>query len=424
MSANLFEEFDAISTEAWREKITADLKGKPFEKLIWSPEEGIELNPYYRKEDLSYSQYGIDSLPGEFPFRRGNLINASGDGWQIVQSIQLDDEESALARLEESELGEIHAFYLTQWERGSEVPNLGTLLSAFDLSQQALHIDVPVEPAFLSLDIYSQMGSKGMDRKALTGTLINDPISKAAAKGKRAELHTFARIEAGIQNFNPSPWFRGVGLDLSYVHEQGGSMTQQIAFALGTLVDYIDWLEVSESKVTLEDLLRRISVTFSLGTNFIMEIAKLRAFRLLYAKVVQAYGIEDASLQSPFILVKTDKLNQTQYDYYNNLLRTTTEAISGVIGGANAVIVQGFDGLRQAEDAQSSRLARNIQHLLKHESYLDKVIDPAGGSYYIEQATDALGQAAWKMFQDIEKEGGFLEWVEVGKVGSHNCTSA
>lgn len=424
MAVNLFEEFDAISLDEWREKIQKDLKGKSWDKLVWNPEPGIELQPFYRKEDLNYSQFGIDSLPGTFPFRRGNPLNATGEGWQVIQSIQLDDEEAALDRLEEAHQHEVHAFYLTRWESYPEEERLGALLEAFELHQQALHINLPVDPAFLSLDLYTLLRSRKLSPALLTGTLTNDPISRAAAQGKVAELYTFAHVEAGALNFKDSPYFRGIGLDFIYIHEQGGNMTQQIAFALGTLVEYLDWIEQSESKLTIPELLGRVAVTFAVGTHFLLEIAKLRAFRLLYAKLVQAYGIEDENLQTPFILVKTDTFHQAKYDLYNNLLRTTTEAISGILGGANAVIVQAFDDVNQPAEARSARLARNIQHLLRHESYLDKVIDPAGGSYYIEQATDALGQNAWKLFQQMEAEGGFLHWVEEGKIGERICSSA
>ncbi|MEL6134526.1 MAG: methylmalonyl-CoA mutase family protein, partial [Bacteroidota bacterium] len=365
--------------------------------------------------------YGI---PGTFPFRRGNPLNAIGEGWQVVQVIQLDDEEAALDRLEEAHQHEVHAFYLTRWKASPEEERFGALLEAFELHQQALHINLPVDPAFLSLDIYTQMRARKLSPSLLTGTLVNDPISSAAAQGKVAELYTFAQVEAGALNFKDSPYFRGIGLDFSYIHEQGGNMTQQLAFALGTLVEYLDWIEQSESALTIPEFLSRVAITFTVGTHFLLEIAKIRAFRLLYAKLVQAYGIEDEQLANPFILIKTDTFYQAKYDLYNNLLRTTTEAISGIIGGANAVIVQAFDEVNHPADARASRLARNIQHLLRHESYLDKVIDPAGGSYYIEQATDALGQHAWQLFQEMEAEGGFLNWVETGKVGELICTSA
>lgn len=409
----LFSTFDSVSTEQWKEKILKDLKGKDFERLFWNSGEGIRLAPFYRQEDIDRSQHGIDSLPGEFPFRRGNAFNAENEGWQVVQEIPVDAGEKIPELIQEAIHHEVYAF---QFSSEKEIEELEGLLDKLEFDQTALHFAFPNVPALLSLDLYTILNAKGIKADLLTGTLRNDPISLAAAKGKTAFKSDFAMIEAGASNFKASPWFRGIGLDFSYIQEQGGSIVQQLAFGLSTLVDYLDMHSQTASEIQLEDIFKNLAFTFPVGTNFFLEIAKFRAFRMLFAKVAATYGIEDPMLCSPFIIGKTSRYYQNVYDSYNNLLRNTTAAISGILGGVQGMVVSPFDTLTAEPNPTSARLARNIQHLLRHESHLDQVVDPAGGSYYVEQATDALGKEAWKLFQQIESQGGFSELVKSGAI--------
>lgn len=412
---DLFADFSPATPEAWKEKVLKDLKGKPWEKLMWQTYEGFSLAPFYQKNDTNYTQDGVDSMPGEYPYRRGNQFQAAGEGWQVVE--WLDTQQANWSeRLAEAKAAGLHAVAIPQ-------ANDAEIWDHISWQDTALHLGTELNPAMVSLDMYTAMKSQGVKAELLTGTLTNDPISFFAAQGTAMPLEEFPRVEAGVLNFKQSPWFRGIGLDIGYVHEQGGTATQELAFALGTLVDYLDLLEQTESEITIEQVLANIALTFSVGTSFFMEVAKFRAFRMLYAQVVKAFGITDAALQSPFILARTGQYHLTQYDAYNNLLRHTTEALSAVVGGAQAVIVQPFDVLSGTTNGQSHRLARNIQHLLIHEAYMDKVIDPAGGSYYVEQLTQQLGQAAWELFQEIETGGGFLAKVAEGVIGEWICTA-
>jgi len=410
---SLFSGFEATSTEAWKEKVLKDLKGKAWESLQWTPYEGITLDPFYRREDLERSANGLDSLPGEFPFRRGNVFNADHDGWQVIQEVPIVAGSQIPTLIQEAQRHEVYAFFL---QSEGAIEDLESFFEYLDFDQAALHLAFPNVPALLSLDLYTVLNQKGIKAESLTGTLLNDPISMAAAKGKTAFKSDFAMIEAGVQNFSASPYFRGVGLDLSYVHEQGGSAVQEIAFALGTLVEYMDLVEKTQSEIYLEELLKNLAFTFSVGNNFFMEIAKFRAFRLLYAQVMKAYRIDDEQLSSPFIIGKTATFNLSLYDTYNNLLRNTSAALSGILGGVQGMVIRPFDRLHETVNPNSLRLARNIQHLLRHESHLNEVIDPSGGSYYIEKLTDALGQEAWKSFQEMESKGGFSELLAQGRI--------
>ncbi|MCI4670796.1 MAG: methylmalonyl-CoA mutase family protein [Bacteroidia bacterium] len=409
----LFESFDPVSKESWKEKIIKDLKGKEFESLIWKSGEGIELEPFYRQEDIKRSEFGRDSLPGEFPHRRGNHFNASNESWQVVQEIPVESGDIISSLVQDALNNEVYAFQLSG---KAEVEDVEKLFEQLDFDQTAFHFSFPNVPALLSLDLYTTLNAKGIKADLLTGTLLNDPISLAAAQGRPIDHADFAMVEAGVNNFKASPWFRGVGLDFSYIHEQGGTITQQIAFALSTVVEYLDLHGKTLSNIHMDEIFRNLSFTFSVGNNFFLEIAKFRAFRMLFAKLASVYGVHDAKLASPFIIGKTSGFYQNVYDSYNNLLRNTTSAISGIFGGVQAMVVRPFDSLTEESNPTSARLARNIQHLLRHESHLDQVIDPAGGSYYVEKATDALGEAAWKLFQEIENRGGFSSMVSEGAI--------
>lgn len=407
-SESLFSPFPPVEGANWRANIEKDLKGKPFESLVWRTLEGFDLQPYYRREDLAA---GTDTPPGVYPFRRGNTFNAAEPGWQPVQELTADHTDAA-HRLDEALAAEVPAFRLVS----QEDEGVGDLLGRLTLKDHAVHLHLAQEPTLTVADLYSSLAGQGIDRKLLTGTLTNDPISAAAAADQAAETAALGRCEAGLVHALPSPYLRALGLDLSYVEHQGGTLAQQIAFGLSTLVDYLTFFEATGSQLTREQVLANVAVTFPTGGSFFMEVAKLRAFRMLYAQVVAHYGIEDPELQSPFLIARTSRWNKARYDLHNNLLRNTTEAISAIVGGANAVVVGAFNEVNGVETAQSARLARNIQGLLKFESYLNRTQDPAGGAYYVEQLTDELAQAAWKLFQAIESEGGFTESLEVGHI--------
>ncbi|MEO0899219.1 MAG: methylmalonyl-CoA mutase family protein [Bacteroidota bacterium] len=405
----LFDSFPPVTDQEWKDKILKDLKGKSWDKLKWSPEKNLEFEPYYRASDLNRSEMGVDSLPGEFPYRRGTHFATENDGWQIIQSIH-PQHENWKERMQSAQNQEVFAF---QFEADQEVEELEPFFEQIDFDQTALHVRFPNVPALLSLDLYTVLNQKGHSPKVLTGTLLNDPISAAAANGEVPELADFAQIEGGVLNFKQSPWFRGIGLDFTYIQKDGGGVIPQIAYALGTLVEYLDWHERTQSQISLKDLLKNVAVTLPVSTNFFLEIAKFRAFRLLYAKVLQAYGLEDEQTSAPFLIAETSTFDFSFYDAYNNLLRSTTAAMSAVFGGVQGIVIKPFD---HSQEELAARLGRNIQHLLRHESYLDKVIDPAGGAYYIEELTNQVAHQAWDAFQQIEKRGGFVEMLKSGEI--------
>ena len=408
----LFSEFTPTTLEAWVEKATQDLKGKPFNRLEWRTGEGFSLKPFYHPSEFEAAS---PLSPGEWPMRRGNQFNQQEGGWQITQEVNTDHSEVSQTVLTAREAG-LSAFWFKGEEEKSLARTLEQLGKQLPLHQTALHLHYQQAPSLLAADIYMQLAQQKIAPELLTGTSLNDPIGHALAMDEAASLLSLANVEAGIQAFSASPWFRSTGIDLSYAYHKGASLSLQLALALAKVVEYASFVEQSESDLRQEDLFRSLAFTFPIGSSFFLEIAKLRAFRVLFCQLLEAYGIDDPELASPFLTGRVSEWHYTRYDEHNNLLRATTSAMAAVIGVVQALVLPPFDSLKGEENATSARLARNIQHLLIHESYLDRVKDPAGGSYYVEQATDALAQQAWGLFQEIEQVGGLRAAIEQGLI--------
>jgi methylmalonyl-CoA mutase len=394
----LFTGFKGVSKAEWTQKVEKDLKGKPFEKLNWRTYEGFEVPPFFTRKDIN-TKAGINSLPGELPFRRGNAMNMLNGTWQMVQEISVDNSKEAVARMSEARKSDIHAFKLYSWQGGAKGKDFLPVVREMDLSQEALHLYASYEPLKLVDGINRILDIQGTDRSKLTGTMT----SLAIDTGRVSR-------EAVLKLMDGSPHFRCLGIDLSMVDENGGSQVHQLAFALSRTVDW-----VCQTPVDPQRIFQALNFTFPVGSDFMMEVAKLRAFRILFAYVAEKLGGKGAAL-SPFVLAQSARWNKSRYDVHTNLLRTTTEAMSAVMGGAHAVSISAFDKLMGPESAFSARMARNIQHLLKHESYLDQVADPAGGSYYVEQLTNSLVEQAWKCFQEIEDQGGYEACLLSGSI--------
>ncbi|MEM6261261.1 MAG: methylmalonyl-CoA mutase family protein [Bacteroidota bacterium] len=387
---SLFDAFPPISPAEWQEKITTDLKGKPLSRLDWHLPEGFTMPPFLTQEQTDLTAGGINSAPGAFPYRRGNFFNAIDQGWQMVQDISVHQPAEAKARISEALNAEIAAFRLYDWSETHNPAQLAEVLGAVDTRYHALHLSgsqdwVPTLASYLE--------RHSLEANLLTGTFFGPEDQLSASL---------------IDILPSSPYFRTAGISVTGVDDAGGTAVHQLAFALAKTVEEI------QAYGSAEGVFEKLAFHFPIGSHFLVEIAKFRAFRMLVARLAEVYEVEGHEARSPFVVASTSRWNKTLYDAHNNLLRTTTEAMAAILGGAHAVNVRAFDVVKQAENAFSSRLARNIQHLLKHEAYLSHVQDPAGGSYYLESLTDNLAETAWKLFQEIEQKGGYLTCQQDG----------
>ncbi len=414
-SQKLFSEFPPVSTEDWTNLIQKDLKGADFEKkLVWETQEGFKVRPFYRKEDLKGKEWLSSNLPGKFPYVRSTRKIAND--WSIRQDIDSPDLKTAKALAEEAVQNGVTSlgFVITNLSSGRKgIPvqsqkDLEFLIEGLPLSEITIHFVAEEK----SPEIYSWLPKS----QSLVGGLGYDPYRILAKQGRS--------LGQGPEPLKPilselaGKWkhFRALTIHSSTFRDSGSSIVQELAFTLALGSEYL--FRLGELGISPETVNSQTILQFTVGPDYFLEIAKFRAARSLWAEIFSSYSSEKGEASLPFIAAETARYNYGIYDVHNNILRGTTEAISAAIGGAEVINVLPFDHLLQPADSFSLRIARNIQLLLKHESYLDKVADPSSGSYYLESITDTMTEQAWKLFSEIEKEGGFLASLQSGKIQS------
>jgi len=375
----LLEDFLPVSTAEWQAAIARDLKGAdPEKRLVWRTEEGMAVKPFYRAADLP-GLACANTTPGDFPYRRGT--RTSGD-WRIREAIDAAnaEEANAMARAAVAAGAEQIAFggFLVESAR-----ELDSLLDGLDATP--VHFERADEPLIRMLI------------QRLRGTL------RAAETSTGCDALASAEFAAEVIGSAP------LGLAPFTIHgaafrEAGATAVEEIGFALASGVDFLAAL--AERGVDVNRAAAALEFSFAVGSNYFFEIAKFRAFRVLWAQAVESFGGTHETARAR-IAARTLHWNQTIYDPHVNILRATTEAMAAVLGGADAVTVTPFDACYKAPDEASRRLARNTQLLLKHEAWLGRVADAGGGSYALETITDFMAREGWKVMQDIEARGGF-----------------
>lgn len=400
----LFTDFAPITTEEWEAKMIADLKGKDYERaLVWKTYEGFNLRPYYRQENLEKLNY-LDTLPGEFPFVRGN--KKTGNDWLIRQNIFVSDFESANKKALEilgkgvSSIG----FYFSNCEKINK-NSLDILLKDICLEAAEINLVCPDDSGECAVVFAEYASESKWKNENIQASASIDPIGTFVLKGKLTR-DVFSKLKPVIDKTKVLPQFRALGVHGKFFANSGSSVVQELAFSLAQGTEYLT--QLTELGLTIDDVAKTIKFNFGIGNNYFMEIAKLRAARLLWAQIVKAYNPESDYPAKLITHSETNRYNLTIYDPHVNMLRTQTEAMSAALGGADSITVLPFNVIYEVPTVFSERIARNQQILLKEESYLDKVTDPAAGSYYIENLTDSLATQAWNLFLDIQEKGGFI----------------
>lgn len=407
----LLSEFPAISTQEWKDKIVTDLKGADFErKLIWRTNEGFNVNPFYRREDLE----GLSTpkvMPAEYPYVRSTRMD---NEWLIRQDINVNDpkeaNEKALDILNKgiTSLG----FKLRRDQVNKET--LAILLKGIMPEAIELNFSCCISVAAqLAGELAAYLTEVGADVAQCKGSINFDPFKKQLVKGI-SNPQWVTMCAQLLDAVRPLPQYRVLTVNALNINNAGAYIYQELGYALSWGAELID--KLTEAGYSIEELTSRIKFVFGVGSNYFMELAKFRAARWLWAEIIGAYGDQyKGDAAKIHMHAVTSTWNKTIYDAHVNLLRTQTEAMSATLGGVDSLTVQPFDVTYQESDNFSERIARNQQLLLKEESHFDKVIDPAAGSYYIEHLTNALAEQAWKLFLAVE-EGGFAAAVEAGSV--------
>ncbi len=424
---NLKGSFPKPSYEEWLEAVKESLKGADFDKVMKTKTgEGIVLQPIYRLEDIDGLSF-TDSVPGSAPYIRGNNPQKFlQEGWLIAQS----HTEPNLKKLNEEILKELNLGLTAvniSLEEGLHITSLEDLehvLQGVILDAAPLFIQLGITDIGLLQLLEAYAVKHGIDLAKLELGVGIDITGEFAKKGSLpfGLEETWQKMLDTVKwNLEKAPNNRVISIDATVYEAAGANAVQELAFALSTAIGYIQGLQYSGFEI--DQLAPLFQVKLSLGSNFFMEIAKLRAFRLLWAEMIKAFGGTEAS-QKVWIHGKTAHFNKSIFDSYVNVLRTSTEGFAGVIGGVDSLEIDCFDQLFGKPDEFSRRMARNQQVILKEEAHFAKVIDPAGGCYYIESLTNELAGSAWALMQEIEGAGGMVRSLRAGRIHDYLQSSA
>ena len=435
-AAPTFNEFPPTPYEEWRKVVDKFLKGAPFEKrLVTKTYENIDLQPMYRQEDIEGLPH-LDSLPGFAPYLRGATpLGYVASSWDVAQELPYGTPaafnealRADLARgqnavnlvLDRPTLAGVDADQAEADDVGkgglsiSSVADLAQALDGVDLENTPIYIQASTSALTFTALLAALVKQQGKSLAKVRGAIGMDPLGQLARDGRlprdldgvydvMAQLAAWAKTNA--------PQLQTMTVQGSPYHNGGASATQELAFALATAVDYVRAMQARG--LSIDDIAPRIRFSLSIGANFFMEIARLRAARLLWAKIVQAFGGNEQS-QKMSLHARTSAWNQTVYDPHVNLLRATTEAFSSAVGGCDSLHISPFDELLRVPDEFSRRVARNTHTVLREESHITRTVDPAGGSWYVENLTDSVARKTWAIFQEVEKQGGMAKALAAG----------
>src|SRR5690606_30300319 len=378
MSEQLFNEFETVSAKQWKQKAQADLKGADYnESLLWKTPEGIHVKPFYTSEDLN-NDLDFQNYP---------------ENWLICQEIYVNDAEKSN-------------------KKAHKLLNAGVDSIRFIIPSESIALETLLQNIPSKVNVYFNLEFLS---KTFIETLLQyrntentflqiDIIGNLARTGNwYFNLKEDHQILEGILNLDSKASSLNIGLDL--YQNAGANMVQQLAYALAHTNEYFNHFQTQ-----LQQRQQVLTFQVAVGSNYFFEIAKLRALRRLYSALASEYGLNETC----HILAVPSTRNKTLYDYNTNMLRTTTECMSAILGGANTVLNMDYDAIYHKSNAFGSRISRNQLLVLKHESYFDTVNNPADGAYYIETLTSELAEKGLALFKDIEANGGFLKQLKDG----------
>lgn len=376
MTKTLFEEFAPVSAKAFKQKIQFDLDGAEYNKtLVWHSPEGIDVKPFYHREETTT----LD-VPG-FP-----------KSWKIGEEIYISSIEKTVENLNELAISGVEAFYL----KADKKFDINTILSA-----------IPVDfPVYFNLSFFDTAFAKSIQTQAQKSghsIFLNlDPIGRLAADG-----NWFDKMDKDFENLqgllSSEKKINTISIDVALFQNSGANIVQQLAYALAQANEYLNRYGEKVGQLTFK---------VAVGSNYFFEIAKLRALRILFATLAKEYNVEE----NCNVIAQPTKRNKTIYDYNTNMLRTTTECMSAVLGGADTIVNLPYDVVYHKTNDFGQRISRNQLLVLKEESYFDALENPAQGTYYIESLTQQFADKALALFKEIETGGGFLAQLKPGLI--------
>lgn len=407
--AILFGNFPRVSKEDWKKEVE---KRTSYEDLIWHTEDGIEVEPFYTEEEARGFFLGEPPLPGEFPFVRGT--GKKDNSWLLTEEIKLTTpKKTGTAALAAVEGGADSLTFIPQ--AGMKHRALETLLKDIDPLRLSVNFALREDPEKICALFISSCAKKGINTQELSGAVFFDPLShllghESPATPLDEDVDKIAKAIGYLSD--TAPGYAAFSVKSSTFKDSGATISQELAFTIAAAVEYLVMLR--QKGVDTDSACRHLVFSFSTGSSYFAEIAKLRAARDLWANVAQQFSPASAESTKMRVHCRTTAFNKTIYDPHTNILRTALEAMASVIGGADFLTVEPFDAHYREPDEFSRRVARNIQLLLRNESHLGAVTDPGGGSYHIERLTQSISQKSFELFQEIERKGGYLECLKSG----------
>ncbi len=423
----------------WEKKFVKEVKIEASNEFSYETDEGISINPLYTSEDLlNYEFNDVNSLPGEWPYTRGPKASMyTNRPWTIRQyaGFSTAEESNKFYRknLEAGQMGLSVAFDLPT-HRGydsddeivmGDVGKAGVAIDSVE-DMKILFDGIPLEKMSVSMTMNGAVlpvlaafivagEEQGLDKKVLSGTIQNDILKEFMVRNTYIyPPEPSMRIVADIIEYtaNEMPKFNSISISGYHMQEAGANNVQELAF---TLADGMEYVRAAMSKgLAVDDFAPRLSFFFAIGTDFFMEIAKLRAARTLWARIMQDFGAKDEKSLTLRTHCQTSGVSLTEKDPYNNIVRTSYEALSAILGGTQSLHTNSFDEAIALPTEFSSRIARNTQLILQNETGVTNTVDPLAGSYFVEKLTEDMCSAAWKIIEEVEEMGGMTKAVAAG----------
>jgi methylmalonyl-CoA mutase len=408
----LFTEFPPVTTQQWEDKIVADLKGADYErKLVWRTNEGFNVRPYYRQENLDKLDY-MNVMPGQFPFVRGNKTK---NKWYIRQEIKEFDINKANIKAQELLTKGVNSLgFVLNNEQDYTSKDMAVLLKNIPLEQTEINFIAGYAALSVAKAFVAYLKEQAIELSKVNGSFSFDPLTCPLKNGKKNQTSPIEDAMALINIVAILPKFKAIVVRGDIFENAGSSIVQELGITLAVANEYLS--KLTDKGLSADQAAQAIKFQMGVGSNYFMEIAKFRAARLLWAQIAKQYLVKTDTSALANIHAVTSNWNKTIYDPYVNMLRTQTEAMSSVLGGVDSLTVNAFNTAYEKPSAFSDRIARNQQILLQEEAHFDKAVDPGAGSYYIETLTDNIAEQAWKIFVQIEDKGGFTAAIEQGFV--------
>ena len=428
-----FDEFQIPDHETWYAAATTVLKGASFEKLLTTKTyEGLVLQPIYRQEDVEQISHQ-ETMPGIAPYVRGSR-SAGYQEWHIAQETPYSSPEafnSALRAaftqgqtainilLDRAAQAGLDPDLATSGDVGKDgvsiahCDDLAVAFNGVNLETTPLMIQPGTAALPFTAILAAYLLQIDRDPAKLKGNIAFDPLGDLAQTGTLPQSLRETYDDLASLTKWTGPEFRTININTAIYHNGGASAVQELASMLATGAEYIR--QMLDRGLTIQTIASHMHFTFAIGSNFFMEIAKLRTSRMVWSQVVSAFGGDEAA-QKMTLHTCTGQINKTATDPYVNMLRTTIEAFAGAVSGTDSMNVSPFDAVNREPDTFSQRIARNQQLILQAECNLANLADPAGGSWYVEMLTDWLARSAWEQFQEIETAGGMSAALQNGMI--------